>query len=120
MMRPKKYIFTFGTIISLIGCSEHRTQNPSEAYRMWSGINDAPKGVTLIHGKYWQSAYWSNEHVLYLELKASYLWRKEFIKQNDLQVIKESGDGPLPSLETPVRTGILRLIDFKSKYLDKV
>ena len=84
MMRPKKYIFTFGTIISLIGCSEHRTQNPSGAYRMWSGINDAPKGVTLIHGKYWQSAYWSNEHVLYLELKASYLWRKEFIKHNDL------------------------------------
>ena len=90
MKKNALYLSLFTSIISLIGCSEHRTQNPSEVYRLWSGSNEVPKGVTLIHGKYWQSAHWSKEYIMYLELKATTFWRSEFIRQNNLVYKKDT------------------------------
>jgi hypothetical protein len=69
---------------------EKNTEDPVETYTLWGG--EVPKEVEVIHGKYWQSSHWSKEYIMYLELKASALWRKEFIKQNNLVENKETND----------------------------
>jgi hypothetical protein len=74
-------------ITSISSCREKNTEDPNEAYELWGG--EVPKGVEVIHGKYWQSSHWSKEYIMYLELKASRLWRNEFIKQNNLVENKE-------------------------------
>lgn len=82
-MQLYKSVWIFFITIFLIGCTETNTQNPAKAYRYWAGERPS-KDVEVIHGKYWQSAHWSKEYILYLEIKASSLWREAFIRQNDL------------------------------------
>jgi hypothetical protein len=80
-------------MISLNSCREHKTRNPLEVYQLWSGNNNLPRGVHLIHGYYWQSAHWSKEYIMYLELKAPAFWRDQFIKQNNLVYKKDTTIG---------------------------
>jgi len=79
--------FLIGTVISFASCKEKSTEDANEAYFFWSG-EKPNKEIEVLHGKYWQSRHWSKEYVIYLELKASPLWRREFIKQNNLVVAK--------------------------------
>ncbi|EKR65646.1 hypothetical protein LEP1GSC036_4092 [Leptospira weilii str. 2006001853] len=58
-----------------------------------------PNDLELIHGKYWESAHWSHEHILFLELKAPLPWREEFKRLNHLIEVKP--DGGLPSGNAP-------------------
>lgn len=70
-------------LTAFISCSEKRSDVASECYKLWSGEN-APKDVEVINGTYWESAHWSKEYIMFLELNASEDWRKEFIKQNKM------------------------------------
>ena len=87
------FIFLITVLISITSCREKKTEDPIEAYTFWGG--EVPKEVQVIHGKYWQSSHWTKEYILYLELKASASWRKEFIKQNNLVENKESETIPV-------------------------
>lgn len=97
---------TLVTAIFTSGCREKNTQNPSEVYNLWSGGEKPPKVVHLIHGKYWQSAHWSKEYIMYLELEAPSKWRQDFVKDNKLvykkdTVIQLYDDAPVWFKPTP-------------------
>ncbi|EMN90028.1 hypothetical protein [Leptospira weilii] len=81
------------------GCEEKNTEDPAAAYLYWSGDRTVPNNLELIHGKYWESAHWSHEHILFLELKAPLPWREEFKRLNHLIEVKP--DGGLPSENAP-------------------
>ena len=72
--------------ISIISCSEKNSENPEEVYYLWSGTKPTNE-VKLINGKYWQSAHFSKEYKMYLELSATNNWTSEFIKQNNLKLL---------------------------------
>ncbi len=72
--------------ISIISCSEKNSENPEEVYYLWSGTKPTNE-VKLINGKYWQSAHFSKEYKMYLELNATNNWISEFIKQNNLKLL---------------------------------
>src|SRR5688500_15819997 len=69
--------------LTLISCSSKRTEDPSETYRLWAGYS-APDSITVINGKYWESPHFTREYIMYMELKATPTWCREFIRQNDL------------------------------------
>jgi len=91
----KVTFFALGISLAFLfgSCKERKTEDPIETYKFWSG-EPAPKDITVMHGKYWQSAHWSKEYIMYLEVKASPSWRMQFIKQNNLIETKESPDTP--------------------------
>ncbi len=78
----RKLIFIL-IVINLFSCIEKNTSDPIEAYIYWSG-DKPPKEMKVIHAKYWQSPHFTLEYRLFMELKSSKEWRKEFIKQNHL------------------------------------
>jgi len=82
---PKIKLLALGVcvIISMVSCMEKQTNDPAETYKFWAG-EPPSKNVDVIHGRYWQSAHWSKEYVMYLDLTAPSDWRLEFIKQNNL------------------------------------
>jgi len=77
-----------------MSCSDKRSNNPNEVYRLWS-YEDPPKEVKVLKGKYWESAHITKEYVMYLELQALEGWRKGFIKKNKL--ILDTAKMSLPS-----------------------
>lgn len=62
---------------------EKTSSRAEESYIMWSG-EKPDKAVQVIHGKYWQSAHFTKEYIVCLELEVTPAWKKEFIKQNRL------------------------------------
>jgi hypothetical protein len=90
----------FTLFLSTISCREKNTQDPLEAYKYWSGGDKLPKDVRIIHGKYWGSAHWSKEYIMYLELKAPSKWKDEFIKQNNLVYKKDTAI--IPEQDAPL------------------
>ncbi|HEV3326408.1 MAG TPA: hypothetical protein VG052_12410 [Puia sp.] len=91
MKHPLKTI-PFALMICLTGafvsCTEKKTEDPIEAYKYWAG--ELPAGnIKVARGKYWQSAHWSREYILYLELTAPPEWRTRFITQNKLAETKQ-------------------------------
>jgi hypothetical protein len=84
-------LLTFVTI-SLVTCTEKKTNDPIETYKLWAG--EVPKDVQVVNGKYWQSSHWTKEYIMYLELKTSPLWINEFNGQNNLVESKEQTDIP--------------------------
>lgn len=82
-----KLIAVLAFTIFLSACREKTYHNPYEVYKRWAG-SDPSSDVEVIHGKYWESAHWSKEYVLFIELKASKGWVEEFAKQNKL--VKDS------------------------------
>ena len=82
-MKTITFFFLCCVLTSLCGCFEKNTSDPTETYTFWAG-ETPPKEVKIIHGKYWQSAHWSKEYEMYLELEASLIWRIQFVNQNQL------------------------------------
>lgn len=81
----------------LTSCSETRTDDPIASYKYWAGTE--PTGdVEILNGQYWQSAHWTKEYILYLQIKPTDKWWDEFVKQNQLKVDNEdwvkSSDSP--------------------------
>jgi hypothetical protein len=81
-------------LVFLIGCSEIKTTDPIESYKYWAGANPT-RDINAVKGVYWQSAHWTREYVLYLQLKPTDTWWNEFVKQNHLQI--DSKDWTMPS-----------------------
>jgi hypothetical protein len=78
----------------LISCSEKKTTDPANAWKNWVG-GPPPADVQLLHANYWQSAHWTKEYILYLELKAPASWRNQFIELN--KMVRSDSDSALPS-----------------------
>jgi hypothetical protein len=96
-MKQRTKVILFALEVSIVlffgSCKEKKTDDPTKTYKFWSG-GPPQKDIEVIHGKYWQSAQWSKEYIMYLEVKAPSSWRKQFIKQNNLVEIKESKNVP--------------------------
>lgn len=95
-----KYIFLLLTI-PFSSCMERNTTDPIEAYTYWSGEKPS-KEVNVINAKYWQSPHFTLEYNMYMEIKTTKEWRKEFIKQNSLILsIKEDESFDKPTWFKP-------------------
>lgn len=79
-MRP---VITLLLTLLLTSCSEISTTDPVEAYTYWAGT-EPPEDLKVIQARYWQSAHWSKEYVLYLKVKPTDEWWNGFIQQNNL------------------------------------
>ncbi len=79
----KKVSILIMIVTAFISCSEKRSDVASECYELWSG-QSTPKEIKVIHGTYWESAHWSKEYIMFLELAASNEWRRHFIQQNKM------------------------------------
>jgi len=95
-------------VVSFVGCMEKNTEDPIRTYTYWAGQSPT-KDVQPIHGKYWESAHWSKEYIMYMEVKASPLWMSEFIKQNNLIKPKTPEDIPsdAPSWFKPDKNSVI-------------
>jgi len=80
--------------ILLTSCSEIRTEDPIKSYEYWAGTKP-PRELKVIQAKYWQSAHWTKEYILYLKLKPTEEWWSELLKQNNL--VKDTGQWTIPS-----------------------
>lgn len=79
----KNYVILIVAVLC-VGCMEKNTTDPVEAFKYWSGEKPG-KDVQVINARYWESAHWTKEYVMYMELKASSLWRSELIRYNNLK-----------------------------------
>lgn len=79
----KNTLLNLIVILLLTSCSEKTSTTPSEVYQLWSG-NKPPDYIKVINGKYWESAHWSREYILFLELETDNKFWTEFRKQNNL------------------------------------
>lgn len=91
----KKAAIILFILTAFISCSEKRSDVASECYKLWSG-ESVPKDVKVINGTYWESAHWSKEYIMFLEMTASKEWRTQFVQQNkmiltDVEWIKPNG-----------------------------
>src|SRR5688500_8435827 len=78
-----KQLLTILLLLLLFSCSEKISSDAEECYRLWSGIKP-PKEINVVNGSYWQSAHFTKEYILFLEIKANDYWIKQFIKENKL------------------------------------
>jgi len=66
-------------------CMEKHTSDAEEAFEYWSGMT--PKsGIKILNGQYWESAHWTKEYKVYLEMQTNPEWVAAFVKQNDLKI----------------------------------
>src|ERR1700744_3789881 len=97
MKFPRNIIFLILSAILFTGFMEKNTTDPSKSYEYWLG-EKLPKGVKAIRAQYWQSAHWSKEYIIYIELAAYPEWKAQFIKQNHLvlsqQKLEINSDAP--------------------------
>jgi len=70
-------------ILFLSSCVEKISDHTDEVYTLWSGEKPTSE-VKIIHGKYWESAHWSKEYIIFLEMKACKDWVDAFVKENHL------------------------------------
>ena len=82
-IQSMKQLLTILFLLLLFSCSEKRSSDAEECYRLWSGIKP-PKEINVLNGSYWQSAHFTKEYILFLEIKAEDYWIKQFIKENKL------------------------------------
>lgn len=79
----KNYLLFVVISCLFISCSERKTTNPDEVYELW--IGEKPTGnINPINGNYWQSAHFTNEYILFLEIEANSKFWEVFIKQHNL------------------------------------
>lgn len=81
----KKALMVLFSISILTSCSEKVSTNPQKVYQLWSG-HKATDEVKVINGKYWESAHWSREYILFLELEAEKEFWNDFEKENNLVI----------------------------------
>ena len=104
----KKLAFVIITLFFLTGCSEVKTTDPQEVYKYWAG-SEAPENLQLMNGQYWESSHWSREYIMYLKMRPTTNWEKEFINQNRLQVDKENWYKPsdTPTWFNPIENSVM-------------
>ncbi len=77
------FILTFFTLLFVVSCTEINTTNPEKAYKLWIKSNPEDN-LNIINGQYWQSAHWSLEYKVYLEIAENKNWWRKFKKDNNL------------------------------------
>ena len=75
-------------------CHRKRSENPGEVYRLWAGERP-PEDVKVLKGRYWQSAHFAKEYIVYMKIEAPREWIEEFIDLNKLK--RETEDREIPS-----------------------
>jgi hypothetical protein len=94
-MRPLTTIILISFFLT--GCSEIKTDDPTDSYKYWAGTKP-PGDIKVLNGQYWQSGHWTREYILYLKIKPTDKWWDEYVKQNQLQIDNEdwskSSDSP--------------------------
>jgi len=90
----KRLLIILLTIFTLTSCYEKKSNDALETYKYWAGTKP-PDELQLIEGKYWQSAHWNKEYIMYLKFKPTKLWWNEFLKQNTIS--EDKGDWTMPS-----------------------
>ena len=88
-MKYFKYIFLLFFTALLTSCMEINSENPKEIFELWTG-HQQPKEITLVNGKYWQSAHWTKEYEIYAEIKSTETWWNDFKINNQLSDFKSS------------------------------
>ena len=73
------------SIFLLTSCFEKRTSDAEEAFEYWSNLS-SKNGIKILKGQYWQSAHWTKEYEVYLEIQTSPQWVAAFVKLNDLKI----------------------------------
>lgn len=81
-------------LLVLFSCKEINTTDKSEIFQLWTGGN-LPKNVEVINGSYWQSPHFTKEYEVYIQIKSTNDWWKEFKKINNLDQYKTSLDKDL-------------------------
>lgn len=71
--------------IALISCTEINTSKPIESYKYWAG-NSNLADVEVLNGKYWQSAHFTKEYIVFLQLKSNKAWWDKFLQENKLTI----------------------------------
>lgn len=84
-----KNILYFLILTFLFNCSEKTSENEHEIYNLWLSQKE-PKNITVLNGKYWESAHWSKEYEIYIQLKSDEKWWNEFKKINNLNQYQSS------------------------------
>ena len=80
----------------LTSCTETNTTDAQEAYKYWAGSPPTAQ-VKVARGRYWQSAHFTREYVVYLDLTAPADWSREYIRQNNLLPDTNAADAALPT-----------------------
>jgi hypothetical protein len=73
-----RYFFKIVLFLSLAGCTEKKTDDPIKTGQ------SPTKEVKPLHGKYWESANYSKEYKMWLEVKAPQPWIIKYILENKL------------------------------------
>jgi hypothetical protein len=101
MMSRRHIIAIFALTFFWTSCMEKRTQDALKTYKYWSGGEEPPIDVHVAQGQYWQSAHWSKEYEIYLEIFAPPYWAEELIRQNELVLDGRTYDHSSSIQETP-------------------
>lgn len=48
--------------------------SPHTCFNRWAGY-DAPADIKVLHGRYWESAHWTREYIVHLDME----WPKEYV-----------------------------------------
>lgn len=111
-MRPasnRLILLSFISILFLLSeCTEKKSTNPAECYELWAGEH-LLKDVKPVNAMYWQSASWSKEYILYIELQTPVKWKTQFIAQNHLSLSSKKLELPQdsPMWFRPVKNYVL-------------
>lgn len=86
-MISKKIIFYCIILLFLCNCSEKNTENKDEIFELWTS-QKAPENISVIKGKYWESAHWSKEYEIFIQIRSDKKWWNEFKNINNLEQYK--------------------------------
>ena len=89
---PSLIILAFQISI-ILSCSSKISEKPNEIYKLWAG-EKPPDDIIVLKGKYWQSGHFTKEYEMYLKLKASNSWIKQFVTQNKLRFVANEPNYP--------------------------
>jgi len=84
-MSSKSIFFILVAILTLSSCNEINTTDNEEAFENWIGAKSG-SDVEVLQAKYWQSAHWTKEYIVYLKIKPSDEWWSQFVAQNGLML----------------------------------
>lgn len=85
----KRYIAVIFLLLAVYGCTEKRSSDAEETYKLWSFM-PPPKQVKPMQGQYWQSAGLTREYIAYLQFEATPEWSTKYIEQNKLVLTNRS------------------------------
>ncbi len=80
-------------VVLFLSCSGIHTSDPEEAFSQWSR-SEVPHDVKVLKGTYWQSAHFTREYEVYLQLQTTADWWERFVADNDLILSAEAWEKP--------------------------